>query len=606
MTSTRSLLLVLAIALACALIPTGTASASSGALRVLVAYSDGAHTEQALKNEIAAQPGVATVDTLDAGSTTPSLTTVRSYDLVLTFSSTDYANPTMLGDELATYADQGGVVVEFAFDWSARAERRLGGRWASAGYSPYNVASAVINLGGTLGTRESSSPLLAGVNGLDTSTHENPLPAPGAVEVAKWADGQSALAFKGHAVGVNACVADACGTSGGDLGRLLVNIAKTRVAGQLVAPDTSCRGDTFFQTGVATGNTYKLPIGVITSWYVQDGPQPTAEVKLRVARRGAGDDITLLGEAPSGVRTAGQVNGPFPARISVSGRDLIGLASIGDGRCAKTTGASGDTWGFPSDNLSATTPTPLLAAAPGTKFPIEAIVEPDDDNDGFGDLTQDHCVAVPGSANGCRSADLSLTLTASAPSVALGHEVAYTVTARNEGPDPAPDVVVTNTLPGASATSSSLGRLEPGQTASVQFATKPSTPGAATDSATIASGADDPNSGNNSASATASVIGPVGPAVVSRLTQTHRTWRRGTTFKFRLDKAASVTLSFTRRGVTRGTLTRAGRAGLNKVHFTGALARKRRLRPGTYNLTLTATTPGIGATSKTLRFTILR
>src|SRR4051794_37887538 len=132
MTSTRSLLLVLAIALACALIPAGTASASDGALRVLIAYSDGAHTEQSLKNEIAAQPGVATVDTLDAGTTTPSLTTVRSYDVVLAFSNTDYANSTMLGDELATYADQGGVVIEFAFDWPGG--RRDG--WAAAGRPP--------------------------------------------------------------------------------------------------------------------------------------------------------------------------------------------------------------------------------------------------------------------------------------------------------------------------------------------------------------------------------------------------------------------------------------------------------------------------------------
>src|SRR3954468_4081639 len=603
MTSTRSLLLVLAIALACVLIPAGSASASSGALRVLIAYSDGAHIEQSLKNEIAAQPGVATVDTLDAGTTTPSLTTVRSYDVVLAFSNTDYANSTMLGDELATYADQGGVVIEFAFDWAGRAERRLGGRWATAGYSAYNVATAVINTGGTLGTHEASSPLLAGVNALDTSAHQNPLPAAGAVEVAKWADGQSAIAFKGHAVAVNACVADGCSTFGGDFGKLILNAAKTRVAGQLFAPDTSCRGDTFFQTGVATGNTYKLPIGVITSWYVQDGAQPTTDVKLRVARRGAGDDITLLGEAPSGARTAGQVNGPFPARISVSGGDLIGLASIGDGRCAKTTGASGDTWGFPRDTLSATTPTPLLAAAPGEKFPIEAIVEPDGDNDGFGDQTQDRCVDEPGSANGCRSADLSLTVTASAPSVAVGHEVTYTLTARNDGPDPAPDVLVTNTLPQASPTSTSLGTLAPGQTASVNFVAKPAVAGPATDTATIASGADDPNSGNNSASATTSVIAP---AVVSHLTQTHRRWRVGTTFKFGLDKAAPVVLRFTRRGVTRRTLTRAGHAGLNKVHFTGALPRKRRLKPGTYNVSVTATTPGVGSTSKTLRFTILR
>src|SRR3954462_11146761 len=157
MTSTRSLLLVLAIALGCVLIPAGTASASPGALRVLIAYSDGAHTEQSLKHEIAAQPGVATVDTLDAGSTTPSLTTLRSYDLVLTFSNTDYANSTMLGEELATYADQGGVVVEFDFNWFNRAERQLGGRWATGGYSPYQApASAVVDGGATLGPHEAS------------------------------------------------------------------------------------------------------------------------------------------------------------------------------------------------------------------------------------------------------------------------------------------------------------------------------------------------------------------------------------------------------------------------------------------------------------------
>src|SRR3954454_1880666 len=305
MTSTRSLLLVLAIALACAVIPAGTASASDGALRVLIAYSDGAHTEQALKNEIATQPGVATVDTLDAGTTTPSLTTVRSYDVVLAFSNTDYANSTMLGDELATYADQGGVVIEFAFDWDGRAERRLGGRWATAGYSPYNVATAVINTGGTLGTHEASSPLLRGVTALGTDAHQNPAGATGAVEVAKWADGQSAIAFKGHAVGVNACVADGCSAFSGDFGKLILNAGKTRVAGQLFPPSAMCaRPDTFLQTGVADGNSYRLPPGVITSWYVQDGAPLARAAKLTVARAAGAGAFTLVGENAAGTRTA--------------------------------------------------------------------------------------------------------------------------------------------------------------------------------------------------------------------------------------------------------------------------------------------------------------
>ena len=202
--------LLIAFAIAFVLVPTGAASASAGALHVLIAYSDGAHTEDGIKSQIAAQPHVAVVDTMNAASTTPSLDTLDSYDVVVTFSNTVYADPGTLGDRLATYADMGGRVVEFGFDWNSRAQNRLGGRWASGGYSPYSPATETLNAGGTLASHDASSPLLAGVSSLGTDTHENPQPAPGAVEVARWRDGQSAAAFKGRAVGVNACVADGC------------------------------------------------------------------------------------------------------------------------------------------------------------------------------------------------------------------------------------------------------------------------------------------------------------------------------------------------------------------------------------------------------------
>jgi uncharacterized repeat protein (TIGR01451 family) len=608
MTSTRSLLAVLVLSLLCALIPAGSASASDGALRVLIAYSDGAHTEATLQNQIAAQPGVTTVDTLDAGSTTPSLTTIRSYDLVVTFSNTDYANPTMLGGELATYADQGGVVVEFAFDWSSRVERRLGGRWATGGYSPFTEATAVLDAA-TLGTHEASSPLLAGVTALGTRNHQNPGIAPGAVEVAKWTDGQSAVAFKGHAVGVNACVADGCSEFSGDFARLVLNAARTRTVGQVFAPNAMCaRPDTFLQTGVADGNSYTLPPGVITSWYVQDAAPLASDSKLTVARAAGAGAFTLVGESTAGPRAAGQVSGPFPVRIPVSGGDVIGLTTPGDGRCAKFTNNAADTLVFRAAGPLTAQPTPVLAST-GTRFPIEAVVEPDGDNDGFGDLTQDGCPRAPGSANGCPSADLSLTLTASAPSVALGHEVTYTVTARNDGPDPAPDVMVANTPPAGDPTSASLGTLASGQTASAQFTAKPTAGGPATDTATISSGAGDPDPTDNTATATASVVAP---AVLSHLTQTHRSWREpghharrrtpvGTTFGFRLDKPAPVVLRFTQRGKTRGTLTVRGRAGTNTVRFAGSLTRTRKLRRGSYTLVASA-----GSSSKQLRFTIVR
>jgi uncharacterized repeat protein (TIGR01451 family) len=613
MTSPRSLILVLAIALACALIPAGTASASSGALRVLIAYSDGTHTETNFKNQIAALPGVAAADTVNAGAATPSLPELQAYDVVVTFSNTDYANSTTLGNNLASYADMGGVVVEFAFDWAGRVQRQLGGRWSTGGYSPYNVATAVINPGGALGAHEASSPLLAGVTGLVTTAHQNPPLAPGAAEVAKWSDGESAIAFKGRAVGVNACVADGCDPFSGDFARLVLNAAKTSVVGQLLAPDQTCRPDTFLQTGVAAGNSYKVPSpGVITAWYVQDGAPLAQDVRLKVARKTGPDAFALLGESPAGVRAAGQVNGPFPARITASGGDVIGLSTAGDGPCAKAGGAS-DTFVFPTTGPLTADPTPVVSTS-GARFSIEAIVEPDGDNDGFGDLTQDRCLAAPGSVNGCRTADLALSLTATAPTVALGHEVTYTLTAVNNGPDPAPDIVVTNALPQASATTTSLGMLAAGETRSVDFVAKPTVAGPATDTATIASGADDPNTGNNSASATTFVTAP---AVLSNLRQAHSTWREpgrgtrkrvpvGTTFKFDLDQAAPVVLRFTQRTVVRGTLRLRARAGLNKVSFLGALTRKKKLRPGGYKLVATATTPGVGSTSKTLRFTIVK
>ena len=56
----------------------------------------------------------------------------------------------------------------------------------------------------------------------------------------------------------------------------------------------------------------------------------------------------------------------------------------------------------------------------------------------------------------------------------------------------------------------------------------------------------------------------------------------------------------------RGSLTFAGHAGLNTVRFAGWLSRTRKLTPGKHTLTITAITPGIGATSQQLRFTIVR
>ena len=103
----------------------------------------------------------------------------------------------------------------------------------------------------------------------------------------------------------------------------------------------------------------------------------------------------------------------------------------------------------------------------------------------------------------------------------------------------------------------------------------------------------------------------------------------GTTFNYTLDRAATVRFDFTQPGIgrnvggrcvapnrrnerrprctlTRGSLTFTGHAGLNTVRFKGWLARTKKLAPGKYTLVMTAITPGVGATSQQLRFTIAR
>jgi hypothetical protein len=119
----------------------------------------------------------------------------------------------------------------------------------------------------------------------------------------------------------------------------------------------------------------------------------------------------------------------------------------------------------------------------------------------------------------------------------------------------------------------------------------------------------------------------------SKVSQSHRTWRRGTalarisarpkrppvgtTFKFTLDRAGTVTLAFTRTSIGRiahhhcVALTKSGRraqtctitraagsislkahAGVNRISFQGRLSRHKQLSTGSYLLAIPGAVPG--------------
>jgi hypothetical protein len=130
--------------------------------------------------------------------------------------------------------------------------------------------------------------------------------------------------------------------------------------------------------------------------------------------------------------------------------------------------------------------------------------------------------------------------------------------------------------------------------------------------------------GTSASTAAAQFIYQQGPPrpTLSHVRQSHRRWRIGrklarlsaarrvpigTTFSFTLNAAATVSLRFTagRRHRAFGTVKLAARQGHDRIAFGGRFSRRRKLRPGGYTVTLTAT-DRTGRSSKPtrLKFTV--
>jgi hypothetical protein len=149
------------------------------------------------------------------------------------------------------------------------------------------------------------------------------------------------------------------------------------------------------------------------------------------------------------------------------------------------------------------------------------------------------------------------------------------------------------------------------------------------------------------------IVTTPGPAVTPRrptldkVTQAHRRWREGnklarfagagrppvgTTFRFTVNQAARITFTFSQplpgrkvhgkcvartranrarpactRSAARGSLSFNAGAGAHSLSFQGRLSRTRRLKPGTYTVTITAVNSAGQRAAKTLKsFTIVR
>jgi len=219
---------LLALALLGATLFAASAAAAPGAYRVLIVFNNDDPPKQ-LQQQIAAEPGVAVVDTYEAevGFPVPSPAQLASYDLVVDVPDFRYDDEVAYGNALADYLDAGGVLVQFAYDnWSDGGEGNgPEGRFASGGYAPF-IPGENENDPLTLGTFDAASPLMQGVGPLTSNDNTAPALAPGATLVAQWSNGVPAIAYKGNVVSVSAYTGDDEINGTGAYGRLAVNAVR--------------------------------------------------------------------------------------------------------------------------------------------------------------------------------------------------------------------------------------------------------------------------------------------------------------------------------------------------------------------------------------------
>jgi hypothetical protein len=161
--------------------------------------------------------------------------------------------------------------------------------------------------------------------------------------------------------------------------------------GEAFDPTQTCEGGYTYIQNSSPGDSYAAPTdGVITSWSMRGGiPQTTS--RLKVVRRVAQGVFFIVGEgdivsAPAGVLVTS------PTRVPVQAGDIIGIHFI-SGRCYRFAGGFSYA-SLAGDPTVGTTQTFSVVASP-LQFDVAANLEPDADNDGFGDETQDACPADP-------------------------------------------------------------------------------------------------------------------------------------------------------------------------------------------------------------------
>lgn len=161
------------------------------------------------------------------------------------------------------------------------------------------------------------------------------------------------------------------------------------VIGETFVPNLP-KGGTTDTTGLQTssvGDQYTVPTaGVLTSWSFQASGTPPPSLKFKAGRPAGGNSFTIVGESPPHAPVANTINTYSDIRIRVQPGDVIGMLGPPTGHTARMAPGYGIHY-FDADVPPGTTV--AMTSGGGIQFPISAVLEPDCDDDGFGDETQD-------------------------------------------------------------------------------------------------------------------------------------------------------------------------------------------------------------------------
>ncbi len=125
----------------------------------------------------------------------PTLSVLNDFDVALVWSDQPFKNADLLGDTLATYIDQGGRVVSMSHTDTSSANQMIGGRYLADGYSPQNNDGGRVNGFSTLtDLRIPTHPILDRVTTLGAFLRSASTLRAGAVDIARWADGNIGVA----------------------------------------------------------------------------------------------------------------------------------------------------------------------------------------------------------------------------------------------------------------------------------------------------------------------------------------------------------------------------------------------------------------------------